>query len=304
VNLRFIEAFVWVARLHSFTAAAEKLFTTQAAISARIATLETEFGVKLFKRDKRTVVLTRSGEELLKYAEQLLGISVRMSEAVADRASYSGRVAIGAIEAVVHTWLPELIRSLQKSFPKARVEIHSYMTADLYDELLKGNIDVALTAESLSMTAVDNFTICEFEMGWIRGRGGELKSRSKDGRMLERFPILTFLPDSLVYRDVVRKLGQHSAARINPISSIAAMVALLKSGYGVATLPHAAVWRELKSGALVALDVQPRLAALPIIASVRSQSDSALAEAVVSFALESVRTFAVGPLLKVMKLNA
>jgi len=45
MNLRFIEAFVWVARLRSFTAAAEKLYTTQAAISARIATLEDDFGV-------------------------------------------------------------------------------------------------------------------------------------------------------------------------------------------------------------------------------------------------------------------
>lgn len=103
MNLRFIEAFVWVARLRSFKAAAEKLHTTQTAISARIATLENQFGVKLFERDKRTVVLTYSGEELLKYAEQLLGISARMMEAVADRSSYGGTVSIGAIETVVHT---------------------------------------------------------------------------------------------------------------------------------------------------------------------------------------------------------
>ena len=71
MNLRFIETFVWVARLRSFTAAAEKLNATQAAISTRIATLEEDFGVKLFERDKRTVTLTHSGEELLNYAEEL-----------------------------------------------------------------------------------------------------------------------------------------------------------------------------------------------------------------------------------------
>lgn len=60
MNLRFIEAFVWVARLHSFTAAAEKLYTTQAAISARIATLEEDFGVKLFERSPLTI-LVRAG---------------------------------------------------------------------------------------------------------------------------------------------------------------------------------------------------------------------------------------------------
>jgi len=60
MNLRFIEAFVWVARLHSFTAVAEKLFTTQAAISARIATLEEDFGVKLFNARSRSRILVKS----------------------------------------------------------------------------------------------------------------------------------------------------------------------------------------------------------------------------------------------------
>jgi len=70
MNLRFIEAFVWVARLRSFRAASEKLHTTQTAISSRIASLESDFGVRLFERDKRTVTLTHSGEELLNYAEE------------------------------------------------------------------------------------------------------------------------------------------------------------------------------------------------------------------------------------------
>src|SRR5215831_2026001 len=103
VNLRFVEAFVWVARLRSFTAAAEKLHSTQTAISARIATLEEDFGVKLFERDKRTVTLTRAGDELLQYAEQLLGISARMLEVVSDRVAYRGFIGIGVIESVVHT---------------------------------------------------------------------------------------------------------------------------------------------------------------------------------------------------------
>jgi len=131
VNLRFIEAFVWVARLRSFTAAAERLYTTPAAISARIATLEEDFGVTLFERDKRTVTLTHSGEELLNYAEELLGISARMVEAVSDRATYRRFVSIGVIEAVVHTWLPDLLGQLRRQFPNVRVEIHSCFTADL-----------------------------------------------------------------------------------------------------------------------------------------------------------------------------
>ena len=143
-------------RLQSFTAAAEKLNATQAAISARIATLEQDFGVKLFKRDKRTVALTHAGEELLKYAEDLLGLSARMLQAVSDRGSYEGFISVGVIEAVVHTWLPDLLGRLRQQFPKVRVEIHSYITADLHDELLNGNIDLALAVEALERPTIEN----------------------------------------------------------------------------------------------------------------------------------------------------
>ena len=292
MNLRFIEAFVWVARLRSFKAAAEKLHTTQTAISARIATLENQFGVKLFERDKRTVVLTHSGEELLKYAEQLLGISARMMEAVADRSSYGGTVSIGAIEIVVHTWLPGLLQLFRQSFPKASVEIHSYMTADLHDELLKGNIDVAFTAQPIAEAAVENWPVCEFEMGWVAAPDLKLQKGALNANALDGLPILTFLRDSLVYRDVVEKLG--GTARINPISSIAAMVSLIKSGYGIATLPYAAISREVEAGGLTWHDIEPRLAPVPIIASLRSQSDSPLAETLIPRAKEAAETFLSG----------
>jgi len=108
MNIRFLEAFVWVARLGSFKAAADKLDTTQAATSARIATLEDQFGVRLFERDKRHVALTNTGAELLKHAEEILAVSARMLDAVAERASYRGTVVAGAIESVVHPRLQSL----------------------------------------------------------------------------------------------------------------------------------------------------------------------------------------------------
>lgn len=289
MNLRFIEAFVWVARLHSFTAAAEKLYTTQAAISARIATLEADFGVKLFERDKRTVTLTPSGEELVKHAEELLGISARMLEAVSDRATYGGFIAVGVIEAVVHTWLPDLLGRLRQRFPKVRVEIHSYITADLHEELLNGNIDLALTAEALANPAIENSRICGFQMAWVTSPAAREGLQGSDAELLNRLPILTFLRDSLVYRDVVAKLGPYCVARINPFSSIAAMVSLVRTGYGVATLPLAAIAPALDSGELVVLDGVSELAPLPVIACRRRQSESPLVGAVVLLAVDAAR---------------
>jgi DNA-binding transcriptional LysR family regulator len=292
MNLRFIEAFVWVARLRSFTAAAEKLSTTQAAISARIATLETDFGVKLFERDKRTVTLTNSGEELLRHAEDLLGMSARMREAVSDRAAYGGFIAVGVIEAVVDTWLPELLGSLRQQFPKVRVEIHSNTSTYFHEELLKGNVDLALTAEAIANPAIENSSICGFQMGWIISPTTRGDPPLSDVEFLQRLPILTFLRNSRTYRDVVAKLGPYCIGRINPMSSIAAVLALVRAGYGLATLPLAAIASELESGALIGLRAEPELAVLPVIASRRRLSESPLVEAAVQLAIKAARTYA------------
>ena len=71
MNLRFVETFLWVARLGSFSAAAERLHTTQAAISNRIATLERDLGIRLFERDVRCVRLTSLGQLAVPKAEEL-----------------------------------------------------------------------------------------------------------------------------------------------------------------------------------------------------------------------------------------
>ena len=64
MNLRFIETFVLLAELRNFRMTAERLHTTQAAVSS-IASLEQEFGVRLFDRNQREVMLTSDGAKAL-----------------------------------------------------------------------------------------------------------------------------------------------------------------------------------------------------------------------------------------------
>eukprot|EP01034_Spumella_vulgaris_P043971 gene43971-54640_t len=72
MNLRFVEAFVWVVRLQSITRAAEKLFLTQSAVSSRIAALEEELGVQLILRNSRPLRLTEAGRMFYEQALQII----------------------------------------------------------------------------------------------------------------------------------------------------------------------------------------------------------------------------------------
>ena len=84
VDFKGLETFVWVATLGSFRGAAQKLHTTQPAISQRIAQLEGELGIKVLQRESRSVTPTPRGRALIVYAEKLLGLRAEMLASVGD----------------------------------------------------------------------------------------------------------------------------------------------------------------------------------------------------------------------------
>src|SRR5262249_35910849 len=72
MNLRQLEPFYWVAKLGSFSAAADRLNATQSTVSMRIQDLERDFGHTLFDRGRRGARITAMGRELMRYAEEVL----------------------------------------------------------------------------------------------------------------------------------------------------------------------------------------------------------------------------------------
>src|ERR1700710_1510087 len=107
-DFKAIETFLWVVNLGSFRGAAQKLNTTQPAISQRIAQLEREVGVKLLQRDRRAVLPTPSGRQLLVYAEKLIAMRSEMLAAVGDRSAMRGVLRLGVAQNTVHTWASPL----------------------------------------------------------------------------------------------------------------------------------------------------------------------------------------------------
>jgi DNA-binding transcriptional LysR family regulator len=143
IDLRNLETFVWVAQLGGFRSAADKLNTTQPAISARIALLEDELGVKLFDREQRRATLTAKGFELLGYAERMLQLRADMLRAVSEKMAMRGIIRLGVAETIVHTWLPRLIERLNAVYPLITLEIDVDITPNLRHALVGHQLDIA-----------------------------------------------------------------------------------------------------------------------------------------------------------------
>jgi DNA-binding transcriptional LysR family regulator len=281
MNLRFVEAFVWVARLRSFKGAAEKLFTTQAAISNRIATLESEIDVRLFERDKRSVELTRHGRTLMPIAEQMLVLAQQFRSAARPngKADITGTLRIGVIDSVAHTWLPELVSAFSAQYPNATTELYSDITPTLRDELLRGRIDCALMSEELFEANIESRVLVHYPVVWV----GAISSAEAvvEGNAVERLtklPIFTFHRQSSVYKNIGRLLPREPRPRIHTFSSMSSMIGMVKAGLGVAALPLPVVMDEIDRGVLHVVDGLPDLDSLPISVNIRSEHHSPILE--------------------------
>lgn len=167
MNLRFLEAFVWVARLASFKAAASKLCTTQAAISSRIATLKGQLGVRLFEHDRRSVTQTFKGSELLPLPESMLDLHARVEARVGPTQRAAGRLRIGVMETVVHKWLPALLSRFARRHPDVTIKLESDASPHLRGELLEGRLDVAFQTQSISEGFIENHLIASLAKRWV-----------------------------------------------------------------------------------------------------------------------------------------
>lgn len=289
MNLRFVEAFVWVARLRSFKGAAERLFTTQAAISSRISTLESEVGIRLFERDNRSVELTRQGRMLLPVAEQMLALGEQFKGIARPngKSELAGTLRIGVIDTVTHTWLPQLLSTFSALYPRSTVELYSDITPTLREELLRGSIDCALVSEEVIEASIESRILAEHPMVWVGAPGAALPEGAEvTMTQLATLPIITFHRQSSVYKNIVKLLPREPRPKVNCFSSMSSMISLVKTGFGVAALPLPVVHAELSAGSLRLVRARPTLAPLPIVVNIRSERNSPMLDDFLATAIE------------------
>jgi DNA-binding transcriptional LysR family regulator len=272
MNIRFLETFVWLARLENFRLTAEKLHTTQAAVSSRIASLEEAFDVRLFDRKARSATLTPAGRRMLAYAERIVRLDSEMRRE-ADAASDAGLIRIGVIESIVHSWFPALMSQMRERYPRLDVEITSDTTLHLIHLLRRDAVDLILQTDSVPDPDFTNVPLCEYPVRWVASPRLGLAGKRLDVARLAEFPIVSFSRHSGPHATLERMFAAvERPASINCITSVAAIVRLVADGFGVAALPPVVIQRELHEGALEILDIDPEFPALPLVASYRTQS--------------------------------
>ena len=287
MNLRFVEAFYWVATLKSVSRAAEKLFITQSAMSARVAALEDELGALLLDRRDKTFRLTVAGSRFLVHAQKLLELQRMAKAEVGSDLAPEMTVRLGAIESVLHSWLIPWVEALRQQYPSLELELTVETTPVLIDQMRRGVLDIAFAALPTSGDGIRTSTFPTMDMCFVGNKTIHAK-RKYSLEEIAAFDILTFQRGSQPH---VGLLDLFRAKRIQPrkvhtISSISAMLQLVQGGFGVATLPRAAVERLSESRHIRPLACTTALLPLPIHFSYRLDPVALTAEQLLASAID------------------
>ena len=286
MNLRFVEAFYWVSTLKSVSRAAEKLFITQSAMSARIAALEDELGVLLLDRRNKRVTLTVAGMRFVSHAKRLLEMQREVKAEMGSGRAAVAHLRIGAIESVLHSWLIPWFEKLRGDNQELEIELSVETTPVLIDQVQRGGQDIVFTALPVSGEGLRTKVLPAMEMCFV-GDATRYRKRAYTLVELAQGELLSFQRGSQPHLALLDALHfcnmEHK--RVHAISSISAMAQLVAGGFGVATLPRAAASSLVKSHGLRLLKCDVSLPPLPIHATHRSDPTSTLVEDALKSAL-------------------
>ena len=144
-DLADLRAFVAVAELNSFRAAAESIHLSQPALSRRVEKLESALGVRLFERTTRSVSLTAVGRDFSRKARALLDDlenSLLSMHQVA--ASQLGEVVIACVPSAVYYFLPKVLRDYHEQYPRIRVRIIDDSANAVLESVARGEADFGI----------------------------------------------------------------------------------------------------------------------------------------------------------------
>jgi DNA-binding transcriptional LysR family regulator len=142
---RRLQVFHTVARLLSFTKAAESLHMTQPAVTFQVRQLEEYFNTRLFDRTHNRISLTPAGERVYEYAAQIFDLYAKMDNAVRDMTGeISGVLIIGASTTIAEYMLPSLLGDFKKKYPDVNVQLKVSNSDGIVSMVENNDIDLGV----------------------------------------------------------------------------------------------------------------------------------------------------------------
>jgi LysR family hydrogen peroxide-inducible transcriptional activator len=252
-TLRQLQYAVAVADSLSFRKAAERCHVSQPSLSAQLAQLERMLGVRLFERDRRRVLVTAAGREIVERARLILRETEALDQAARCAGDpLGGTLRIGVIPTISPYLLPRLTTAVRAAFPRLTLFWVEDRTEVLVRSLDAGALDAVLLALEADVGDVEREVIGRDPFVLATPAGHPLGTPTSCVQVSELRDANVLLLDGHCFGDQARAFcagadAQELAFRATSLPTLVQMVA---GGAGVTLLPALAIATETNRAGL------------------------------------------------------
>jgi DNA-binding transcriptional LysR family regulator len=254
-----LESFVEIARRGNVSRAAEALYLTQPAVTARLKSLESDLGVELFVRTGRGVKLTDAGRAFLPYAERALQAVAEGRQVLSElERGIVGHVAIGASPAVSTYALPSILKRFQETHPDVQVAVRTGHSEEVAELVKRDDVAVGLS-RALSDPDLEWFTLYEDELVLVVHPEHRFVADVGTAELADEQFVLFDRASS--YHELTSALFLEAGIvprSVMELDNIDSAKKMVEQGLGVAFLPHVAVAGEVRGGRLRIVPIADR----------------------------------------------
>lgn len=261
MEFKFLNTFRTIVDEGSFTKAAEKLNYTQSTITFQIGQLEQELSASLFEKIGRKMVLTKAGEHLIPYVNEVLQSVEKLRCFEEDLAECQGDLRVGIGETLLCYHFPAILKEFHRQAPKARLFLRSMNCYDIRDELFNGTLDLGVFYEDVggfgTSLTTQTLGICSV----VLVASPETKEIYPDFITPDRvipIPLIINEPNCVFRQIFEQYLREKSIILDHTIElwSIPTIKKLVKNDVGISFLPKFSVQEELDRGELVIIPTE------------------------------------------------
>jgi len=199
LELPHLATFAAVAERGGFTAAADGLGVTQAAVSQRIAVLESELHVSLFDRRAVRIALTEAGQRLYRYARQILDLHGQARTDVGGfRPTVAGDLPIAASSVPGECFLPALLSAFHDKYPGVHVRATVGDSGSVMRDVEKGRASLGLVGQEAENPSLECRPIGSDSLVLVVAPGHRWAAR-------KRIPLKALAGEPLIIREPVHR---------------------------------------------------------------------------------------------------
>lgn len=258
-NIYQLNTFVTVMNEGSMTAAADKLYLTQPAVSQQIRNLEEDLGVELLVRGVRSIKMTPQGEVLYEYAKKIIHLTQQAEIAIKSIGNQmKGQLRIGSLNSIGLHLMSPIVGRLMRHNPDLKLKIEYDTGEELIKGFKKGLYDVLIIPDvkmefSTELEGVEQKFLAKEEM-WLVGTNKDEKMPQQiSSKDLGSFPMVNFAEEFPGFNHLLEEKLKSQNVKFSNIfesANVGTLKRVIEAGLGWGFLPAHSIKKQVRSGRL------------------------------------------------------